>query len=164
MSSGGETIGIIGAGWVGLVTGACFADLGHRVIVRDVVLERNEERMSFTLELSDVTDEADFLFICVGTPPTYSGDADLSAVWAVVDELPQLERRAILIMKSTVPAGTGEKVRSALEARGLGQLGYASSPEFLAEGRAIEDFIHPDRIVVGSFDSADGKRVGALYA
>jgi UDPglucose 6-dehydrogenase len=139
MSAGGETIGIIGAGWVGLVTGACFADLGHRVIVRDVVperiaaleagnvpifepglaelLERNKERMSFTLELSDVTDEADFLFICVGTPPTYSGDADLSAVWAVVDELPQLERRAILILKSTVPAGTGEKVRAALEAR-----------------------------------------------
>src|SRR5665647_3434665 len=109
MSSGGETIGIIGAGWVGLVTGACFADLGHRVIVRDVVLERNKERISFTLELSDVTDQADFLFICVGTPPTYSGDADLSAVWAVVDELPALERRQIVIMKSTVPAGTGEK-------------------------------------------------------
>jgi UDPglucose 6-dehydrogenase len=186
MSSSGETIGIIGAGWVGLVTAACFADLGHRVIVRDVVperiellkagkvpiyepglaelLERNKERLSYTLELTDVTDEADFFFICVGTPPTYSGDADLAAVWAVVDELPPLERRAIMIMKSTVPAGTGEKVRSALEARGLGQLGYASSPEFLAEGRAIEDFVHPDRIVVGSFDLADGKRVGALYA
>jgi len=186
MSSGGETIGIIGAGWVGLVTGACFADLGHRVIVRDVVperieqlkagkvpiyepglaelLERNAERMSYTLELSDVTDEADYLFICVGTPPTYSGDADLSAVWAVVEELPALERRAIVIMKSTVPAGTGEKVRAALRERGLAHLGYASSPEFLAEGRAIADFVQPDRIVVGSFDSADGERVGALYA
>ena len=186
MSSEGETIGIIGAGWVGLVTAACFADLGHRVIVRDILperiellqagkvpiyepglaelLERNKERMSYTLELTELTDEADFLFICVGTPPTYSGDADLSGVWAVVDELPPLERRLVVIMKSTVPAGTGEKVRSALEARGLGYLGYASSPEFLAEGRAIEDFVHPDRIVVGSFDHADGKRVGALYA
>ena len=186
MSSGGETIGIFGAGWVGLVTAACFADLGYRVIVRDIVpkrieqlragevpiyepglselLERNSERMVYTLEIADVTSEADFLFICVGTPPTYSGDADLSAVWAVIDELPELGEKAILIMKSTVPAGTGYKVRAALEARGLGQVGYASNPEFLAEGRAIEDFVHPDRVVVGSFEPHDGKRVGALYA
>ena len=67
-------------------------------------------------------------------------------------------------MKSTVPAGTGEKVRAALRARGLEHLGYASNPEFLAEGRAVEDFVHPDRIVVGSFERADGERVGALYA
>ncbi len=186
MSQGNETIGIIGAGWVGLVTAACFAELGHRVIVLDVVperieqleagnvpiyepglselLERNKERLSYTLEIKDVTDEADFYFICVGTPPTYSGDADLSAVWAVIDSLPQLERRAIVIMKSTVPAGTGEKVRAALKARGLDHLGYASNPEFLAEGRAIDDFVHPDRIVVGSFEPLDGERVGALYA
>jgi UDPglucose 6-dehydrogenase len=186
MSPSNETIGIIGAGWVGLVTAACFADLGHRVIVRDVVperikqleagevpiyepglselLARNKERLSYTLEIKEVTDEADFFFICVGTPPTYSGDADLSSVWTLVDELPPLERRAIVVMKSTVPAGTGEKVRSALAARGLDHLGYASNPEFLAEGRAIDDFVHPDRIVVGSFEPADGQRVGALYA
>lgn len=186
MSSNSETIGIIGAGWVGLVTAACFAELGHRVVVLDVVperieelkagnvpiyepgltelLERNKERLSYTLEIEDVTDEADFFFICVGTPPTYSGDADLSAVWAVIDSLPPLERRAIVVMKSTVPAGTGEKVRAALQARGLDHLGYASNPEFLAEGRAIEDFVHPDRIVIGSFEPADGERVGALYA
>jgi UDPglucose 6-dehydrogenase len=185
MSSGGETIGIFGAGWVGLVTAACFADLGHRVIVRDIVperierlragevpiyepglselLERNRERMSYTLEVSDVTSEADLLFVCVGTPPTYAGDADLSAVWAVVEELPELGQEAIMIMKSTVPAGTGEKVRAALEARGLGHVGYASNPEFLAEGRAVEDFVHPDRIVIGSFEPSDGKRVGTLY-
>ncbi len=186
MNTGGETIGIIGAGWVGLVTAACFADLGHRVVVRDVVperieqlkagqvpiyepglaelLERNRERMSYTLEIADVTDKADFFFICVGTPPTYSGDADLSAVWAFIDELPPLKRRAIVVMKSTVPVGTGEKVRAALKARGLEHLGYAANPEFLAEGRAVEDFVHPDRIVVGSFERADGERVGALYA
>jgi len=186
MSQGNETIGIIGAGWVGLVTAACFAELGHRVIVLDVVperieqlkagnvpiyepgltelLERNKERMSYTLEIKDVTDEADFYFICVGTPPTYSGDADLSAVWAVIDSLPPLERRAVVVMKSTVPAGTGEKVRAALQARGLDHLGYASNPEFLAEGRAIEDFVHPDRIVVGSFEPSGSERVGALYA
>ena len=185
MSSGGETIGIFGAGWVGLVTAACFADLGHRVIVRDIVperierlragevpiyepglselLERNRERMSYTLEVSDVTSEADLLFVCVGTPPTYAGDADLSAVWAVIEELPELGQEAIMIMKSTVPAGTGEKVRAALEARGLGHVGYASNPEFLAEGRAVEDFVHPDRIVIGSFEPSDGKRVGTLY-
>jgi UDPglucose 6-dehydrogenase len=185
MGSGGETIGIFGAGWVGLVTAACFADLGHRVVVRDIVperieglragevpiyepglselLERNSERMSYTLEVSDVTSEADFLFICVGTPPTYAGDADLSAVWAVIEELPELGQEAILIMKSTVPAGTGEKVRAALEARGLGHVGYASNPEFLAEGRAVEDFVRPDRIVIGSFEPSDGKRVGTLY-
>jgi len=186
MSQSNETIGIIGAGWVGLVTAACFAELGHRVIVLDVVperieqlkagnvpiyepgltelLERNKERMSYTLEIKDVTDEADFYFICVGTPPTYSGDADLSAVWAVIDSLPPLERRAVVVMKSTVPAGTGEKVRAALQARGLDHLGYASNPEFLAEGRAIEDFVHPDRIVVGSFEPSGSERVGALYA
>jgi UDPglucose 6-dehydrogenase len=186
MSQNGETIGIFGAGWVGLVTGICFADLGHRVIIRDIVperierlesgeipifepgleelLERNRERLSFTLDVDEVSREADFLFICVGTPPTYSGDADLSAVWEVVADLPRLERSAIVVMKSTVPAGTGERVRSALEARGLRNLGYASNPEFLAEGRAVNDFVHPDRIVVGSFDRSDGERVGALYA
>jgi UDPglucose 6-dehydrogenase len=186
MSGERETIGILGAGWVGLVTAACFADLGHRVIVRDVIperieqlqagevpiyepdlselIERNRERMTFTLEMADVAVEADFLFVCVGTPPTYSGDADLSAVWAVVDELPALGPGKVLIMKSTVPAGTGERVRSALEARELGHVAYASNPEFLAEGRAIEDFVHPDRIVIGSFDPSAAERVGALYA
>jgi len=183
--SGKETIGVFGAGWVGLVTAACFADLGFPVIVRDIVaeriaelergevpiyepglaelLERNRERMSFTVDVTDVANEADVLFVCVGTPPTYSGDADLSAVWAVIDELPPLKRRAILVMKSTVPVGTGEKVRSLLNARGLTQIGYVSNPEFLAEGTAIDDFVNPDRVVVGSFAKEDEERVCALY-
>src|SRR6476659_7682472 len=177
-------VGIFGAGWVGLVTGACFADLGHEVVIRDVVpekiealrqgrvpfheeavpalLERNSDRLTFTLDVDDVAD-CEFLFICVDTPPTYSGDADLSRVWTVVDELPELSGHPILVMKSTVPVGTGEKVRTGLDERGLEHVGYASNPEFLAEGRAIEDFMHPDRIVVGAFESEDADAVAALY-
>jgi len=177
-------IGVFGAGWVGLVTGACFAELGHEVVVRDVLperiaalesgrvplhepelpelLERNRERLTFTLEVDDAV-SAPIMFVCVGTPPTYSGDADLSAVWTVVDQLPELEERAILVMKSTVPVGTGEKVRAALDARGLAHVGYVSNPEFLSEGSAVRDFMHPDRVVVGAFTEADGAAVTALY-
>src|SRR5690242_5614423 len=103
------------------------------------------------------------MFVCVGTPPTYSGDADLSAVWTVVDQLPALEERAILVMKSTVPVGTGEKVRAALDARGLAHVGYVSNPEFLSEGSAVQDFMHPDRVVVGAFTEADAATVARLY-
>jgi UDPglucose 6-dehydrogenase len=177
-------IGVFGAGWVGLVTGACFAELGHDVVVRDVLperiealqagclplhepglaelLERNRERLTFTTELDEVV-SAPVMFVCVGTPPTYSGDADLSAVWTVVDHLPALEERAILVMKSTVPVGTGEKVRAALDARGLAHVGYVSNPEFLSEGSAVKNFMSPDRLVVGAFTEADAGTVAALY-
>jgi len=177
-------VGIFGAGWVGLVTGACFAELGHDVIVRDVVperidalragrmpfheqdlpevLERNRERLRFTLEAGELAD-ADILFICVQTPPTYAGDADLSFVWSALDDLPRVDRHQILVMKSTVPVGTGEKVRAALDARGLGSIGYVSNPEFLAEGHAVRDFLAPDRIVIGAFHAQDGEAVEALY-
>ena len=180
-----EPLAIFGAGWVGLVTGACFADLGHEVTVRDVVpekierlrtgevpffepglselLERNVDRLTFTLDAAEAAGAAEVVFVCVDTPPTYSGDADLSRVWTVIDELPELERRTILVMKSTVPVGTGEKVRAALEARGLSHIGYVSNPEFLAEGGAVKDFMHPDRVVIGSFAESDGERVTALY-
>src|SRR5436305_744173 len=177
-------IGVFGAGWVGLVTGGCLAELGHDVVVRDVlperiealragrvpfhepdlpeVLERNRELIRYTLDAEDLA-EADVLFICVQTPPTYSGDADLSYVWTALDDLPRVERRRVLVMKSTVPVGTGEKVRAALEARGLSNVGYVSNPEFLAEGRAVHDFVNPDRIVIGSFAEEDGAEVQALY-
>src|SRR3954454_13248515 len=177
-------VGIFGAGWVGLVTGACFADLGHEVVIRDVVaekierlrtgevpfhepdvpelLERNRDRLTFTLDVQDVAD-CDFLFVCVDTPPTYSGDADLSRVWTVVDELPELEGRPILVMKSTVPVGTGEKIRHGLDLRGLSHVAYASNPEFLAEGNAVRDFMNPDRVVIGAFDDADADAVATLY-
>jgi UDPglucose 6-dehydrogenase len=177
-------IGIFGAGWVGLVTGISFADLGHDVVVRDVqpdridalqhgrapfhepgldeALERNGRRIAFTLDADDLAG-CDALFVCVGTPPTYSGDADLSAVWTAIDELPPFDRRVILVMKSTVPVGTGEKVRAALESRGLSHVGYVSNPEFLSEGRALDDFVHPDRIVIGAYTEEDGKAIEALY-
>jgi UDPglucose 6-dehydrogenase len=182
------SIGIFGAGYVGLVTGACFAELGHEVVVRDIVperiealrrgevpiyepgleelLERNAERLGFTLDVGEAVAGAEFLYICVGTPPTYSGDADLSAVWTVIDELQATATapRAVAVMKSTVPVGTGEKVRAALDARGLQHVGYASNPEFTAEGTAVHDFMHPDRVVVGSFEDADGDAVAALHA
>jgi len=185
-AAGKPTIGIFGAGWVGLVTGACFAELGHPVVIRDVVperiellqagelpfheaelgelLERNRHRVRFTLDVREAVEGSDFAFVCVGTPPTYSGDADLSAVWTVLDELPQLDRRFVLVMKSTVPVGTGEKVRAGLEARGLGQVGYVSNPEFLAEGSAVRDFTRPDRVVVGAFEPRDADAVAGLYA
>jgi len=177
-------IGVFGAGWVGLVTGGCLADLGHEVIVRDVmperiealqagrmpfhepglpeVLKRNRARIRYTLDAGDLAEE-DVLFICVQTPPTYSGDADLSYVWTALDDLPRVERRQILVMKSTVPVGTGEKVRAALEARGLSNVGYVSNPEFLAEGHAVRDFMNPDRIVVGAFAEEDAAAVESLY-
>ena len=184
MSREKPAIGVFGAGWVGLVTGACFAELGHNVIIRDIVqpriealsagrvpfhepglaelVERNRERLMFTVDAADLA-AARLMFVCVGTPPTYSGDADLSSVWMVVDELPQPEERAILVMKSTVPVGTGEKVRAALDSRGLAHVGYVSNPEFLSEGTAVEDVLHPDRVVVGGFTEADTETVAALY-
>jgi UDPglucose 6-dehydrogenase len=126
-------------------------------------VRRNAERLSFTLDVRETAD-ADLLFVCVGTPATYAGDADLSAVWTVIDELAPLESRGVLVMKSTVPVGTGEKVRAGLDARGLEHIGYVSNPEFLSEGTALRDFLHPDRVVVGSFDDADGDAVEAVHA
>src|SRR3954468_19697391 len=176
-----EPIGVIGAGWVGLVTAACFADLGHEVWVRDVVQEKidtlsrgdipiyepglselitkNSERLHWTLDMGAVVENSKLLFCCVDTPPTYSGDADLSRVMQVVEEIGDLDSHA-LIMKSTVPVGTGRSIK-----RHLKKMGYASNPEFLKEGSAIADFQHPDRVVVGAGpeDSAFGDRVEKLY-
>ena len=178
-------IAVFGGGYVGLVTAACFAELGHDVAVRDIVPEkidalrrgevpiyepgldellvRNAERLRYTLDVRDALDGAEFVFVCVDTPPLYSGDADLSRVWTVVDELPA-DTQATIVMKSTVPVGTGEKVREALDARGLGAVGYVANPEFTAEGAAVRDFMEPDRIVIGAFEGADGDAVEALHA
>ena len=180
-----QPLGVVGAGWVGLVTAACFAELGHEVVVRDVVperiaeleegrlpmhepglaelVERNRERLRFTLNAEEVFAAARLAFVCVATPATYTGEADLSAVWNVLNELPELSARTILVMKSTVPVGTGEKVRAELDRRGLAHVGYVANPEFLAEGTALHDFRHPNRIVIGAFDEADADAVAALY-
>jgi UDPglucose 6-dehydrogenase len=161
-----QPIGVIGVGWVGLVTATCFAELGHPVVARDIVpekvealsagevtihepglaemLKRNAERLTFTTDMDELLGGAKLLFVCVETPPTYSGDADLRAVFSVVEELPADGEHA-LVMKSTVPVGTGRKIR-----RDVPGLSYASCPEFLREGSALEDFLHPDRVVIGA--------------
>jgi UDPglucose 6-dehydrogenase len=177
MSEQLEPVGVIGVGWVGLVTAACFAELGHPVVARDILAEkveslsrgevtihepgleemlrRNAERITFTTDMSELLDGARLLFVCVDTPPTYSGDADLSRVRAVVDELPENSEH-VLIMKSTVPAGTGASIR-----RDMPELSYVSCPEFLKEGSAVEDFMHPDRVVIGA-DPGDEEAAAAL--
>src|SRR5919106_1160601 len=165
-------IGVIGVGWVGLVTAACFAELGHRVVAVDIdehkietlrsggplpihepglpeLVERNRERLRFTTEIGEVLDTCRLLFCCVDTPPTYSGDADLSRVEAVVAEIQDGGEHA-LVMKSTVPAGTGTAIR-----RRTPELAYVSCPEFLKEGTAVEDFLHPDRVVIGADPGSD---------
>ena len=178
-------IAIFGAGYVGLVTGACFADLGHAVVVRDILperidalrrgevpihedglaelLERSRDRLAFTTEVEEAVRDADVVYVAVGTPPTYSGDADLSAVWTVVDELPRVDRRIVVAMKSTVPVGTGRTVRHRLDERGLQNVGYVSNPEFTAEGTAVRDFLHPDRVVIGAFEESDAEAVARLH-
>jgi UDPglucose 6-dehydrogenase len=178
-------IAFFGAGYAGLVSGACLADLGHSVVIRDVVPERiellesgrvpfhepgleeliarNRERLTYTVSMDETVAGSEFLFVCVGTPPTPSGDANLSAVWSVIEDLPSDIGVPVLVMKSTVPVGTGEKVRAALDARELDRVGYASCPEFLAEGTAVRDFMDSDRVVVGSFDDEDGDGVAALH-
>jgi UDPglucose 6-dehydrogenase len=177
-----EPIGVIGAGWVGLVTAACFAEMGHPVIARDIVagkvealdagelpiyepglgelVERNGERLTFTTEMRELLDGARLLFVCVDTPPTYSGDADLSRVRAVVEELSPGSGH-VLVMKSTVPAGTGQSIR-----RELSGLAYVSCPEFLKEGSAVDDFMHPDRVVIGAEpgDEEAAEAVAGVYA
>jgi UDPglucose 6-dehydrogenase len=166
----------VGVGWVGLVTAACFAELGHSVIAREIVaekvealergevpihepglpelIERNRERLTFTTELDPLLESARLIFVCVQTPPTHSGDADLSAVQRAAEEIGGVEGKA-LVMKSTVPVGTGRTIR-----RDAPGISYVSCPEFLREGSAVNDFMHPDRVVIG----ADGDEQWAADA
>ena len=113
-------------------------------------------------DLADALEHARLLFVAVGTPPTYSGDADLSAVHAVVDAMPPSDRHA-LVMKSTVPVGTGETIKRVFAEQGKG-FRYVSCPEFLKEGSAIKDFLEPDRVVVGDEGDWAGDAVVELYA
>jgi UDPglucose 6-dehydrogenase len=182
-----ERVGVIGAGYVGLVTGVCLASMGHHVTLRDIdelkvaalndgvvpiyepgvaeLMADHRERLVYTLSLEEMLESSEIVFIAVDTPPTYSGDADLSRVMAVVAELEKVgaDARHVLVMKSTVPVGTGERVRAELDARGLSSVGYCSNPEFLKEGAAVPDFLHPDRVVIGDFDRRHGDLLESLY-
>ncbi|HLJ03073.1 MAG TPA: UDP-glucose/GDP-mannose dehydrogenase family protein [Solirubrobacteraceae bacterium] len=185
MSSPREPIAVIGTGYVGLVTALGFAELGSEVWCVDVdaekiarlnrgeipiyepglaeCLARNRERLHFGTDLGPALEHARLLFVAVGTPPTYSGDADLSAVHAVVGAMPASDHHA-LVMKSTVPVGTGAAIRRILERQDKQGFAYVSCPEFLKEGSALEDFLHPDRVVVGDVGDWAGDAVVELYA
>ncbi|HYM44676.1 MAG TPA: UDP-glucose/GDP-mannose dehydrogenase family protein [Solirubrobacteraceae bacterium] len=184
MATEREPIGVIGTGYVGLVTAAGFAELGSEVWCVDIdaekiarlqrgevpiyepgledLLARNAQRLHFATDLGEALQNARLLFVAVGTPPTHSGDADLSAVHQVVDSMPAADGHA-LVMKSTVPCGTGANIKRIFREQGKAAFGYVSCPEFLKEGSAVKDFLKPDRIVIG--DDADwaGEAVARLY-
>ncbi len=180
-----QPIGVIGTGYVGLVTAAGFAELGSEVWCVDIdaekiarlqrgevpiyepglaeLLARNSQRLHFSTDLAEALEHARLLFVAVGTPPTHSGDADLSAVHQVVDSMPASDRHA-LVMKSTVPCGTGVSVKRIFRERGREGFSYVSCPEFLKEGSAVQDFLNPDRVVVGDDGDWAGDAVVDLYA
>ncbi|MDX8151438.1 UDP-glucose/GDP-mannose dehydrogenase family protein [Patulibacter brassicae] len=184
MSAEREPVGVIGTGYVGLVTAVGFAELGSDVVCVDIdaekiarlnrgeipiyepglaeLVEKNRERLTFTTDISVALDRARLLFVAVGTPPTYSGDADLSAVHAVVGAMPASDRHA-LVMKSTVPVGTGEAIKRVFAEQGKSGFRYVSCPEFLKEGTAVSDFLAPDRVVVGDDGDWAGDAVVELY-
>jgi UDPglucose 6-dehydrogenase len=179
-----EPIGVIGTGYVGLVTAAGFAELGNDVWCIDIdeakieglengripiwepgleeLVARHRGRLHFSTDLADALEHARLLFVAVGTPPTYSGDADLSAVHAVVEAMPASDRHA-LVMKSTVPVGTGATIKRLFAEQGKG-FSYVSCPEFLKEGSAVKDFLDPDRVVIGDDGDWAGDAVVELYA
>src|SRR3954449_1781753 len=185
MAAEREPIAVIGSGYVGLVTAAGFAEVGNEVFCIDVDAEKIErldrgeipiwepgledlvakhrERLHFSTEVGPALERCRLLFVAVGTPPTYSGDADLSAVHSVVEAMPPSDRHA-LVMKSTVPVGTGEAIKRRFASTGKDGFRYVSCPEFLKEGSAVADFLHPDRVVVGDDGDWAGDAVAALYA
>jgi UDPglucose 6-dehydrogenase len=184
MSASRDPIGVIGTGYVGLVTAAGFAELGSDVWCIDIDAEKiaalnggeipiyepglaelvakHRDRLHFSTDIADALEHARLLFVAVGTPPTYSGDADLTAVHAVVDSMPPSDRHA-LVMKSTVPVGTGASIKRIFAERGKHGFRYVSCPEFLKEGSAIADFLSPDRVVVGDDGDWAGDAVVELY-
>ena len=187
-------ITVIGTGYVGLVTGACFSEMGNHVICVDVdqkkidalnqgaipiyepglepIVKRNMEtgQLTFTTNLSDAMDVSTIYMIAVGTPPNEDGSADLKHVLAVAEEIgTHLDKYAIVINKSTVPVGTAEKVKAVIK-DALGKRGadvpfdVVSNPEFLKEGDAVSDFMRPDRIVVGTASEKALDVMRRLYA
>ena len=181
----GSTIAVIGAGYVGLTTGACFAHLGHKVTCADVVeakvdsLQRGEipiheagleelvragmsnGNLSFVLGSEKAVRDADFVYLCVPTPQTAEGSADLRYLTAAAKQIsPNLQPGTIVVNKSTVPVGSTLLVEQAL---GRSDIPVVSNPEFLREGSAVDDFLHPDRVVIGSDDEAAASHVASLY-
>ena len=178
-------IAVVGTGYVGLTTGACFAQLGHDVLCADIdpvkvdMLERGEipihedgletivqenqkaGRLSFTLGAAEAVKGREFIYLCVPTPQGADGRADLSYVEAAAKEIaPHLDRGAIVVNKSTVPVGSTLLVERAM---GRPDVHVVSNPEFLREGSAVGDFLNPDRVVIGAEDRGAASRVAALY-
>ena len=182
-------IAMIGTGYVGLVSGACFADFGHRVTCVDkdsgkidglnagvmpiwepglealVKSNAERERLSFTTDLPSAVESAEAVFIAVGTPARRGdGHADLTFVFEAVRELAKVIRPGtVVVTKSTVPVGTGDRIEEILREEGVTDVSVASNPEFLREGAAIADFKHPDRIVVGAEDDRAQHALREIY-
>ena len=185
-----RNIAVIGTGYVGLVTGTCFADLGNRVICLDIdeskietlnsggmtiyepgleeIVHRNVKagRLSFTTSYKEGIKDAEFVFIAVGTPEGVDGEADLRYVRMAARSIAKvMDHPIIIINKSTVPVGTGDWVADIVNKHKEGDVGLAvvSNPEFLREGAAISDFLNPDRVVLGSLDREAAEKVARLY-
>jgi len=184
-------ISVIGTGYVGLVTGACFAEIGHDVVCTDndtakiktlesggipiyepgldkvIARARKEKRLSFCESTAQAVSAGDAIFICVGTPPLPNGDADLSAIDHVARIVAtEAKSPKLVVEKSTVPARTGQELKRALSvySRKTGiSFQVASNPEFLREGTAVGDFLHPDRVVVGVEDEKAEKQLKEIY-
>jgi UDPglucose 6-dehydrogenase len=180
---------MIGTGYVGLVSGACFADFGHRVCCVDkdsskidglnagkmpiwepgleAIVRANAERgrLAFTTDLQSAVQDAEGVFIAVGTPARRGdGHADLTFVFEAVRELAKfIKPGTVVVTKSTVPVGTGDRIEAILKEEGLTEVSVASNPEFLREGAAIADFKHPDRIVVGAEDKRAEEVLKEIY-
>jgi UDPglucose 6-dehydrogenase len=185
-----RNIAVVGVGYVGLVTGTCFADLGNNVIALDINEERIEnlkkgilpiyepgleemvkrnvaaERLAFTTSYKEALENADFAFIAVGTPEGVDGEADLKYVRAAAEAIAETMTRPIIIVnKSTVPVGTGDWVADIVRAKQPKPIPFSvvSCPEFLREGSAITDFMNPNRIVLGSLDRDAANKVAELH-
>lgn len=182
-------LAIVGSGYVGLVAGAGFSDFGNDVVCADVdagkiarlergeipiyepglddLIERNKKagRIRFTTDVAGAFKEAEVVFIAVGTPPAADGSADMSAVWAVGELFAKtIDHYKVLVTKSTVPVGTADKLRELVSGITKVPFAVASNPEFLKEGDAINDFMKPDRVVVGSDDPKALEVLKELYA
>ena len=182
-------IGVVGTGYVGLVVGACLAENGNSVLCADKdaskidallagripiyepglleMVPRNvaEERLRFTTDIASTVRESEVVFIAVGTPQDEDGSADLSHVLAVAREIGRaLDGYKVIVTKSTVPVGTAEKVREAIAGETGHRFAVVSNPEFLKEGAAVDDFLKPDRVVIGTDDPEAEATMRALYA